>query len=101
MNFESPFSIKLNIFIIFLIFWILQLDARNRKLVSFKALFHFVTGNWEGAAQSSFVETFENDMYPILKDTLPEVITGIVAQMDGAADAIEQTDAEVAKAFRG
>lgn len=59
------------------------------------------TGNWEGAAQSSFVETFENDMYPILKDTLPEVITGIVAQMDGAADAIEQTDAEVAKAFRG
>lgn len=28
-------------------------------------------------------------------------ITGIVAQMDGAADAIEQTDAEVAKAFRG
>lgn len=47
------------------------------------------------------METFENDMYPILKDTLPEVITGIVAQMDGAADAIEQTDAEVAKAFRG
>lgn len=41
------------------------------------------------------METFENDMYPILKDTLPEVITGIVAQMDGAADAIEQTDAEV------
>ena len=25
----------------------------------------------------------------------------LVAQMDGAADAIEQTDAEVAKAFRG
>ena len=40
-------------------------------------------------------------MYPILKDTLPNVITGIAGQLDGAADAIEQADAEVAKAFRG
>ncbi len=78
-----------------------KLEAINAEVAALKGKIDEVTGNWEGAAQSSFVDTFENDMYPILKDTLPEVITGIVAQMDGAADAIEQTDAEVAKAFRG
>ena len=78
-----------------------KLEAINAEVAALKGKIDEVTGNWEGAAQSSFVQTFENDMYPILKDTLPEVITGIVAQMDGAADAIEQTDAEVAKAFRG
>ena len=78
-----------------------KLEAINAEVAALKGKIDEVTGNWEGAAQSSFVETFENDMYPILKDTLPEVITGIVAQMDGAADAIEQTDAEVSKAFRG
>ena len=78
-----------------------KLEAINAEVAALKGKIDEVTGNWEGAAQSSFVDTFENDMYPILKDTLPEVIIGIVAQMDGAADAIEQTDAEVAKAFRG
>lgn len=78
-----------------------KLEAINAEVVALKSKIDEVTGNWEGAAQSSFVETFEGDMYPILKDTLPEVIEGIIAQMNGAADAIEQTDAEIAKAFRG
>ena len=78
-----------------------KLEAINAEVAALKSKIDEVTGNWEGAAQSSFVETFEGDMYPILKDTLPEVIEGIIAQMNGAADAIEQTDAEIAKAFRG
>ena len=78
-----------------------KLEAINAEVAALKSKIDEVTGNWEGAAQSSFVETFEGDMYPILKDTLPEVIEGIIAQMKGAADAIEQTDAEIAKAFRG
>lgn len=60
-----------------------------------------VTANWEGSAQSSFIDTFNSNMYPVLKDTLPQVITGIAAQLDGAANAIEQADEEVAKAFKG
>ena len=43
----------------------------------------------------------DNDMYPILKDTLPQVIEGIAGQLDGAADALEQADEEIAKAFKG
>lgn len=78
-----------------------KLDAINAEVSALKGKVDEVAANWEGAAQSSFIETFEGDMYPVLKDTLPEVITGIAAQLDGAADAIEQADEEVAKAFRG
>ena len=78
-----------------------KLDAINAEVSALKGKVDEVAANWEGAAQSSFIESFEGDMYPILKDTMPEVITGIAAQLDGAADAIEQADEEVAKAFRG
>ena len=67
-----------------------KLDAINAEVSALKGKIDEVAANWEGAAQSSFIETFEG-----------EVITGIAAQLDGAADAIEQADEEVAKAFRG
>ena len=78
-----------------------KLEAINGEVSALKVKIDEISSNWEGSAQSSFIETFEGDMYPILRDTLPEVITGIAAQLDGAADAIEQADEEVAKAFRG
>ncbi len=78
-----------------------RLTAISQEVASLKSKVDEVTGNWEGAAQSSFIETFEGDLYPILKDTVPQVLEGIIAQMNGAADAIEQADAEVANAFRG
>lgn len=78
-----------------------RLETINAEVQSLKGKIDEVTGNWEGAAQSSFIETFENDMYPILKDTLPQVVEGIEGQLDGAADALEQADEEIAKAFKG
>ena len=77
-----------------------RLSEINSEVEQLKSKIDEVTGNWEGAAQSAFVQTFDSDMYPILKDTLPQVIEGLVAQLNGAADAIEQADEEVAKAFR-
>ena len=78
-----------------------KLEAINSEVSALKGKIDEITANWEGAAQISFIEAFENDMYPILKDTVPDVITGIAGQLDGAADAIEQADEEVAKAFKG
>lgn len=78
-----------------------KLEAINGEVAALKGKIDEVSANWEGSARSSFIETFEGNMYPILKETLPEVITGVAAQLDGAADAIEQADEEVAKAFRG
>ena len=76
-------------------------EAINQEVAALKAKIDEIAGNWEGAAQSSFIETFEGDMYPIMKDTLPEVLEGIASQMNGAADALEQADEEIANAFRG
>lgn len=76
-------------------------EAINNEVMALKAKVDEVTGNWEGAAQSSFVMTFENDLYPIMRDTVPQVLEGLQAQMQGAADAIEQADEQVAQAFRG
>ena len=78
-----------------------RLEAINAEVSSLHDKIQEVAGNWEGAAQSSFIDTFENDMYPILRDTLPQVVEGIAGQLDGAADTIEQADEEIAKAFRG
>ena len=78
-----------------------RLEAINSEVAALKSKIDQVAGNWEGAAQSSFIQTFESDMYPILKDTLPQVITGIVSQLNGAAETIERADSEIASAFRG
>ena len=78
-----------------------KLEAINSEVTALKGKIDEVTATWEGSAQSSFIDTFNSNMYPVLKDTLPQVITGIAAQLDGAANAIEQADEEVAKAFKG
>lgn len=69
-------------------------------VASLKQRVDLVTGNWEGAAQSSFVATFEEQLYPVLKDTTPQVMDGLCSQLKGAADAIERADEEVANAFK-
>ena len=58
------------------------------------------TAEWEGAAQSSFVTTFE-DMLPMLQQDFPETIQGIESMLTGAADALEQADTEIGNAFKG
>ncbi len=78
-----------------------KLEAINGEVAELYSKVQDVAANWEGAAQSTFIDSFDNDMYPILKDTLPQVIEGIAGQLDGAADALEQADEEIAKAFRG
>ena len=76
-------------------------QAITSEVNSLKSKIDEVTSNWEGAAQSSFIETFEGNLYPVLRDTVPEVMQGLNAQLNGAADALEQADEQVAQAFRG
>ena len=78
-----------------------RLESINSEVQQLKSKIDEVTAEWEGAAQSAFVTSFEEQMYPILRDTLPEVVEGICAQMDGAADTIEEADAQIAQAFSG
>lgn len=71
------------------------------KIDAVESRVNAVADNWEGAAQSSFIDSFEGDMLPLLKNDFPSILEGIAAQLRGAADAIEQADEEVASAFRG
>ena len=80
------------------------LSGKRDEIVSavneIKSRVDSTTAEWEGAAQSSFVESF-NEMLPMLTESFPETIQGIESMLTGAADALEQADSEVAKAFKG
>ena len=78
-----------------------RLDAINQEVSQLKSKIDDVISRWEGAAQQSFVSQFENDMYPILRDTLPQVIEGVAAELDAAANAIRETDESLSSAFKG
>jgi WXG100 family type VII secretion target len=78
-----------------------RLEAINQEVSQLKSKIDDVSSRWEGAAQQSFINQFENDMYPILRDTLPQVIDGVASELDAAANAIRETDASLASAFKG
>lgn len=78
-----------------------RLDAINEEISSLKNKIDDVSSRWEGAAQQSFIDQFENEMYPILRDTLPQVIEGIASELDATAKAIIDTDGGLANAFKG
>ena len=59
-----------------------------------------VAGNWEGLSQDAFMQRY-TDLAPILKQTVPEVIDALSQKLKAAANAIRQTDQEIANAFRG
>lgn len=73
----------------------------STKIAAVESRVNDVAANWEGAAQSTFIDSFSNDMVPLLKNDFPSILEGVSAQLRGVADAIEQADAEVANAFRG
>jgi WXG100 family type VII secretion target len=78
-----------------------RLESLNTEVGQLKSKIDEVEAGWEGAAQSAFMESFQNDMYPILSETLPQVIEGIQSQLSGAADTLEQADLEISNAFKG
>jgi WXG100 family type VII secretion target len=78
-----------------------RMEAINQEVAMLKSRIDDVVSRWEGAAQQSFVNQFENDMYPILRDTLPQIIEGVANELDAAANAIRDTDQSLANAFKG
>lgn len=59
-----------------------------------------VASNWEGAAQSTFISTFEGQYLPMLKTDFPDLLTGITEQLKGAATTIEDADIQISNAFK-
>ena len=77
------------------------LDNIKGQVEAIKTRIDDVCSRREGAAQQSFINQFESEMYPMLRDTMPEVIDGIATELDAAANAIRETDESLASAFSG
>lgn len=59
-----------------------------------------VAANWEGAAQNSFVQTFE-ELYKQISEALPQTVEGIESMLTGAAQALEDADNSIAQSLNG
>lgn len=77
-----------------------RLDAINAEVAQLKNRIDDVASRWEGAAQQAYIGQF-GEMYPLMHDTLPQVIEGLAGMMDASANAIRETDEGLASAFRG
>ena len=78
-----------------------RMEAMNEEVASLRNRIEDVASRLEGAAQESFIEQFMGGMYPILSETLPQIIEGLASELDAAANAIRETDESLASAFRG
>ena len=78
-----------------------RLEAINSEVQSLKAKIDDIVSRWEGAAQQSFVAQCGEQLFPILRDVMPQVITGIAEELDAAANAIRDTDESLSSAFKG
>ena len=54
-----------------------------------------IENNWEGAAQNSFVQTFE-ELYNQISQALPQTVEGIESMLNGAAQGLEDADENIA-----
>ena len=75
-------------------------EAIVQEVSSLKSKIDEVTSRWEGAAQNSFVNQFQ-EMYPMLNRDLPQIIEGIEQMLNVAAGTMRDTDAGLASAFNG
>lgn len=78
-----------------------RLEAINQEVSQVKGRIDDVCSRWDGAAKLAFINQFETEMYPILRETLPDVIEGVSSEMDAAANTIREADASLSSAFTG
>lgn len=76
-----------------------RLDAIKSEVEQIKSKIDDVCSRWEGGAQQAFIQQFEGDMYPILRDNVPQVIEGVSQELKAAAQALRDTDDALKSAF--
>lgn len=73
-------------------------ESIGNEVQALKQRINNTTANWEGAAQNSFVQTFEQ-LLPVLEQQLPQTIEGIIAMLNGAANTLEEADQQISSSF--
>lgn len=57
-----------------------------------------IAANWEGAAQSTFVDNY-GEIKPTLDTDFPDIIQGLSEQLKTTADTLEETDEALASSM--
>jgi WXG100 family type VII secretion target len=78
-----------------------RLDAITTEANSLKAKLDDIGERWEGEAKTTFYEIFNDEMWPVFNDKLPELIQGIASQLNVTAQTMEDADSQIADALRG
>ena len=57
-----------------------------------------ISGRWEGLSQGAYMNRYQ-ELLPILRDTMPEVIEGLAMKLDASADTMRETDEALASSL--
>lgn len=74
-------------------------DSILSEVQALKSKIDEVASNWEGAAQSAFLASFEEMYSPTLSQTFPEILDGISTQLKTAAQIMRETDEQLRQAM--
>ena len=74
-------------------------DTILSEVQALKSKIDEVASNWEGAAQSAFLASFEDMYSPTLSQTFPEILDGISTQLKTAAQIMRDTDQQLQQAM--
>lgn len=78
-----------------------RLDTLVAEIAAIKSKVDDITARWEGAAQQSFLSTFDTEMYPVLKEKMPPIVEGMASELDLAANSMRDLDDNLATSFSG
>ena len=82
-------------------FLLQRLDAMQRETQQLNSRVNDIMSRWEGASQQAFFQRYTDELFPVLDRVMPDVINALAQKLDAAANAIRDTDQQIASAFRG
>ena len=71
------------------------LEDYNKRIEQINTKLLDVISRWEGAAHDEFLRQYIEDLYPFLNYDIPNVVSTLISELTGVADAVDNTDAEV------
>ena len=78
-----------------------RLAVMTQEVTALNNRINDVVSRWDGASRQAFYHRYADELYPVLDKVMPDVINTLSKKLDAAAEAIRDTDAQIAQAFRG
>ena len=82
-------------------FLLQKLSTLQNEVQSLNQRVRDIESRWEGASKQAFIQRYESELFPVLDKVMPDVINALAQKLDAAANAIRDTDQQIASAFKG